>query len=356
MSELLVLLQRLWVLVAITLETVAEELQTLSAPSFLSVFVAATVASLILGLFGYLLYHQGERRPLAFLTLISFVGFGPFGMMGIALAWPLRHRFARKAIPFEEWYATLFPRHVQERSYYVHDLITTRRAGLPRYSSVTSFTDIMATGSLEQKQTALAFIADHFHPSFAPALQYALNDPEPAIRVLAATAVARLEKQYATLIADATTAAAEGANQPDYLASLGQKYLRYAESGLLSSARAEEVWRRVVSLAERGSKQQPDDPRFPEQAAKCLLRLKQPAPALSLLESWITRTNRTPEMVHTFFQCLFELKQYDRLRQAVRDLSTSFAKDKTSANIEQPISLWMPSASPYGGTCSVYSF
>ena len=63
-------------------------------------------------------------------------------------------------------------------------------------SAWRSFRDILALGSFEDKQAALAILTRRFTPPLAPALRLALNDPDAAIRVQAATAAARIEDLF----------------------------------------------------------------------------------------------------------------------------------------------------------------
>ena len=63
-------------------------------------------------------------------------------------------------------------------------------------SHVEPFNDILSGGSVVQKQLALAKIARYFRPNLAPLLLQAIHDPDAAVRVQAATAMARIERDF----------------------------------------------------------------------------------------------------------------------------------------------------------------
>lgn len=284
-----------------------------TAPCFVVVHMALSVA---LAVGGVLLYRRGERRPFIFISIISIVAFGPFGLAGIGLAACLRRPFARSATPSEEWYASLFPQYTPDRIQVVHDLIMTRRAGIPRRSSVAAFDDILELGTVDQKQVMLALVADHFNPAYARTLKSALNDPEPAIRVLAATAVARLEDQFATRLSRLSRSLESEPDNPGLLLAQAEKMREYAESGLLSPARAEEAWQGALSLVERRAARDEDDWRPAEVAAKALLRLGRADKAVAALDPWTDRSELSAGAFAVYLEALFSLGKYEQLRQA----------------------------------------
>lgn len=57
------------------------------------------------------------------------------------------------------------------------------------------FADVMAHGTLEDRQTALGLIARQFSPSYAPALRAALVSSEPVIRVQAAAVAVKVRAE-----------------------------------------------------------------------------------------------------------------------------------------------------------------
>ncbi len=63
-----------------------------------------------------------------------------------------------------------------------------------------SFLDVMATGSLAERQNVLGLIARRFHPDYLPALKAALRSSEPVIRVQAAAVAAHIRPQLHAII------------------------------------------------------------------------------------------------------------------------------------------------------------
>ena len=130
------------------------------------------------------------------LYVVSLVALGPIGVVGCAVMELVRWISSRSSISFEEWYERLFPRALADRAQALYELIEWRGAKPSRESTVAPFCEVLDQGSVVQKQSVVTLIADHFKPEFSPALQQALNDPEPAIRVQAATAAARIENHF----------------------------------------------------------------------------------------------------------------------------------------------------------------
>jgi tetratricopeptide (TPR) repeat protein len=60
----------------------------------------------------------------------------------------------------------------------------------------TIFNDVLVYGSERQKRIVIERMLRYFRVEFSPVLQEALNDENNSIRVLAATAVTRIDKQY----------------------------------------------------------------------------------------------------------------------------------------------------------------
>src|SRR5690349_12326341 len=163
---------------------------------FSSLMLAHLAGSTALALVAMILYRCGGRDPAFFLFVISTVLMGPLGVAAGSVAALLRWIFAQGATPFEQWYASLFPHLETSPMRALYDRLVVRGGGPGPRSSVAPFLDVMVLGTVKQKQAVITMIADEFQPIFAPALREALSDPEPSIRVQAATASARIENQF----------------------------------------------------------------------------------------------------------------------------------------------------------------
>jgi polysaccharide biosynthesis protein PelE len=298
------------------------------------------VLSIGVGVAGIALYRRGERRPLLLLFIISVAAFGPFGLAGVSLARLLQCLFARHARPFEEWYASLFPPRESDRVRSIHDLIVLRQAGPTNTSSLAPFADVLALGTINQKQSTVSLIADHFRPSFALALHCALNDAEPTIRVQAATAVSRLEGQFAERQAALYQRLASRPSDPALLLAVVEHYADYAESGLLDVGRADEARRKALALAQEGTRLDLTDPRSFEVTSRLLLQLQQSEKAVAQLEPWVKRSEATARMVSTYLEALFALGRFEQLRDLCCRLGQRLETLDLPAEIRQAAQLW----------------
>jgi len=95
---------------------------------------------------------------------------------------------------FREWYRSLFPDSDTDPSQELLERIAA--ADSESGPSVTAFADILAFGSLAQKQALIALISRQFQPAFGPVLKKALTDGHSAVRVQAASAMNKIENQF----------------------------------------------------------------------------------------------------------------------------------------------------------------
>jgi hypothetical protein len=127
------------------------------------------------------------RLPM--LLTVSTAALGHAGAAGTLVTIMLAHWYGRNALPFEEWYQSLFPD--TERDDNVEMLNRIADAESRDGGSVSAFNDVLAFGSLPQKQSLIALIGSSFRPLFGPVLKKALLDNNNAIRVQAGATLAR---------------------------------------------------------------------------------------------------------------------------------------------------------------------
>jgi hypothetical protein len=138
--------------------------------------------------------RHGERFSLFLVPLIAATG--PFGA-GIGLIAALVHlRCEPNAVTPAEWIDGLFERSQDSESVRLHERITFGLDDFESGTSVEPFRDILSGGSVLQKQMAIAKIARYFRPAFAPFLLHAARDSNAAVRVQAATALAKIERDF----------------------------------------------------------------------------------------------------------------------------------------------------------------
>ena len=92
---------------------------------------AHAAVSCVLAGTAWLLYSRGARDPAFLLLVIVTPIMGPLGALGAAGAVVLRHIFLLRAVPFEQWYATLVPAFENSRPHLLYKRLALRR-GEPR--------------------------------------------------------------------------------------------------------------------------------------------------------------------------------------------------------------------------------
>ncbi|MDH4065053.1 MAG: hypothetical protein OEW19_11685, partial [Acidobacteriota bacterium] len=173
---------------------------------------------------GWVRAGRRQSSPHAALLAVVTTAFGPFGPAGVLLSLALGRHYARLATPMDEWHAMLFPPTRPDENAELWRRIGQRASDLSGEQHVTPFLDVLAFGSIPQRQSVIAIIAQQFHPSFAPALKAALCDPHNVIRVQAATAIARLENEFLERTMRLEAAAREAPDDPAAVLALAGHY------------------------------------------------------------------------------------------------------------------------------------
>jgi hypothetical protein len=163
-------------------------------PLLIHLFISAITL-----LIAYAQYRKGmDVQHLALLAIVASVA-GIFGAVGALLGFFFTVIFRGRSHHFSEWYETIFPTDVPTEPQTIYDSITEGLDENPSNYSVMPFNDVMRLGSENQKRRALAKMTSRFSPRFAPAFKAALSDNNNTIRVQAATAIAKVEREFADL-------------------------------------------------------------------------------------------------------------------------------------------------------------
>jgi tetratricopeptide (TPR) repeat protein len=299
----------------------------------------ALVLVLVLG--AVALWQGGGRSPLFILFVVATVTMGPLGSLGSALCAMLHRPLSRRATPFEAWYASLFPQSQVSRTTDLYKRIALRGGGPEISSSAASFADVMALGTVRQKQAVLTIIGDDFRQSFAPALLSALNDAEPAIRVQAATAMARIEGRILERGMALEERHLANPTAADTMLALAQHHDNYANNGIIDAARAQAERRQALEFYERVAELSPDTPGVGLATGRLLLRLGYPEQALKYLEAAAAvDASACPEALVWYLECLFRLRHTARLRHNARQHAELLASARLPDEIREAARLW----------------
>jgi hypothetical protein len=278
---------------------------------------------------------------IASLFVIVTSALGPVGACGALFAAMLLRLWASGIPRFDAWYPAAIGDGglKQPRSLYRHVMNTA--AASTEGNGVVPFADVLSGGTLEQKQAVIVLIANRFRPAFAPALLGALNDEDSAVRVLAASAVARIETKF--LETSIALEARHGRESGDFAASwhLACHYDDYANTGLLDDTRALAARQRALDLYRRCERERPEALEVIHAISRLLVRLGREVEAVEALSPAVARGAVSAETLTWYIECLYRCGRYAALRETCRSLQRNpAALAPMSVSCLEAIALW----------------
>lgn len=300
------------------------------------------VISGITALIAYAQYRKGmDVQHLSLLAIISATT-GIFGAVGALLGFIFTVVFRGRSYHFNDWYETIFPTDLPSEPQNIYDSITEGLDENPRTYSVMPFMDVMKLGSENQKRRALAKMTSRFSSRFAPAFKSALNDSNNTIRVQAATAIAKIEREFTSKLERIEMARAERPSDPMITLALAKFYDDYAFTGVLD-AELERVNRERAINAYRSYLQQ--DPNSADAwiaVGRLLFRTQQWAEAAEWFRHALDRGWKTPNMVLWYFESLFRMNQHRELRRAILEYGRGItSQEDLPRDVREAVTLWM---------------
>ncbi len=288
------------------------------------------------------------RLPL--LLAVGTGALGPIGAAGTLVTMSLACWYMRNAVPFEEWYESLFP---ETRQGADEELVgRLGSADLSKPGSLTPFADVLAFGTFHQKLALIALINQEFRPAFGPILKRALTDDNNAIRVQAATAMNKLENAILERTIELGRRVDHDPADVNALRALARHFDEYLYSGVLDTRREEgvrgsalEVYRQCIAAA-------PGDLDLRLAAGRLLLRGKRYAEAADWLEQAMKDGLSTPQADLWYMESLYHLGHFEQLREFARRRQESLkALNDIAPAALDAVRLWgsQGALSPAGG-------
>ncbi len=334
--------------VVVLLFTLVLELLLLfvTAVGTLSVWIAVLLHVLLVSLLYF--WQQkifrcpgGVKRRTANLFLVATAAFGPIGVVGTLLTIALHAWYRKTTTSFEDWYLGLFPKDKPDKISELADFLEAH-SRLKGPAIPDSFRDILANGTLQQKRDAIVLMSKHFRPDFAPALRSALVDPDNSIRVMAASAITRIENRFLEAAINMDRAAAESPDDVDVLLQQARLYDDHAFTGLLEEDReeanrekAKQIYRRVIQL-------QPDNYPATYALGRLLIRTGEVKEAAKLLQQALQYREGEPQLLLWYAECLYKLGRYGELRKLLRENQSVFSEGsiQQQPRVADAIHLW----------------
>jgi tetratricopeptide (TPR) repeat protein len=266
---------------------------------------------------------------------------GPFGPAGVLLTQGIKPWYDRSAMAFEKWYATLFPEEALKFDARLYRRIQAEEQNPNEPSGLVPFIDILSFGSRKQKQAAIALITNNYQSSFAQALKIALNIGDSAIRVQAATAIARIENQFLERALELGQKAKEEPESPELKLALARHYDAYAFAGILDESREEENRELAVEYYKGYLELKPEDLVGRAELGRLLVRKGEFRDAAATLEHSIARGDLSPQISLWYMESLYHLGRLADLRTFVSKHSGAVHnREELPIEVGETFKLW----------------
>ncbi len=286
-------------------------------------------------------FNRNLDVRMALLLAITVALTGPFGAAGSLLTLILNIIYNRYSQSFKEWFETIFPHKEISLPEEINENIISGRDESSKKYSVIPFMDVMSVGSEAQKREALSKMTSMFHPSFASAINRALNDPNNAIRVQAATAITRIENSF--LEKSITINKIAGLRPYDANIKLIQAkhYDDYAYTGILDSEREEANRAKALEYYQEYLKMKPDDSNVRLFIGRLLKRSGDFSSACEWFKKCLDEGFVTDVIVTWYIECLYELGRYSELRNVCSVYYSRLSEDeRLSPSFIESIRIW----------------
>lgn len=277
--------------------------------------LVAHVATAALAIAGWIRMQDDPAPGDAWrLLALSAAALGPVGVIGAGTLALLLHGFARTvARSRPSWSASLLGD--DDAALPFERAEANVEATLGRRAAVVPFADVLAQGTLEQKQEMVSVIAANFQPSFARALRAAMNDTEPAVRMMAAAAAARIESGFLdTSMALETQWADDPANAHRAL-ELARHYDAFAATDLLDESRADEARSRALEMYQLAARDLHRDSSLAQATVRLLLKLGREEEAIGLYHQRMEDGSAPPALASWYLECLYRRHRFAELRR-----------------------------------------
>lgn len=296
----------------------------------------------VTGLLTYAQYKKGlDVQHLAILTIVSSTT-GIFGTLGALVGFVGTLIFRARSQHFADWYASIFPTDLPSDPQIIYDSILEGIDENPRHYGVMPFTDVMRLGSENQKRRALAKMTSRFSPRFAPAFKIALADTSNTIRVQAATAIAKVERDFGVKLGRIEEARAQEPGNALLTLALAKFYDDYAFTGVLDAELEKLNRERAINTYKSYLQQDPNSSDAYVSIGRLLFRNKQWSEAADWFRHALDRGWKMNSMLMWYFECLFRLGQFRDLRRALLEHGRGIVnQEEMPKDVREAVSLWM---------------
>lgn len=318
---------------------VVNKLHGLAVGAFIHVMLVGSLLALVL----YRIYKRKNYR-FSMLLLIMVSATGPFGA-GVCMLASLGYLYSSgKFTPPHEWIEELLAHEDLEYENNLHERISLGLDDVSTKSGVEPFQDVFHSGTMLQKQLAIAKITRYFQPQLAQLLLDAAQDPNAAVRVQAAAALAKLEGNFTKRCMELE----KGQNgiPPDDKSwfALAMLYEDYANAGLVDEHSIESLRSKAIKIYESYLTFNRDD-EAQIHLAKIYLKNNQAEKAYKILLSAMESGGRvTQDALSLYTETLFWLKKFGDIRLLARnymnEMPEAGEESKYEIGIDEAMNFW----------------
>jgi hypothetical protein len=303
------------------------------------------VASAVVLLIAYIQFTSGlAAHHIAMMAIVSTVS-GIFGSVGALLGLLFYYIFKQKTQHFDEWFESIFPKDNVSLSEEIYDNIIEGLDENPRAYGVMPLVDVMRLGSEAQKRRALAKMTIRFHPRLAPAFKLALRDASNAIRVQAATSVAKIEKDFTTVLEKIALARKHDPENKEILYAQAKFYDDYAFTGILDDELEQLNRNRAVEGYKEYLQHDPNHQTAWVSVGRLLFRDGQPTEAAEWFKNALDRGWSSHSMLLWYFESLYITGKYKELRRAIREHGKPLSDEEdVPPQLHNAVGLWIGEA------------
>ncbi len=300
------------------------------------------VVSVVVSFITYAQYKRGmDVQHLAILAIVSSTT-GIFGSAGALVGFIGSLVFSARAQHFKDWYESIFPTDSISEPQQIYDRIMEGFDENPRAYGVMPFVDVMRLGSENQKRRALAKMTSRFNPRFSPAFRVALRDHSNTIRVQAATAIAKVERDFMTKLERIELARSKQPNNALLTMALAKFYDDYAFTGVLDSELEKNNRERAIQTYKVYLQQDPNSPEAWIAVGRLLYRNKNWEEAAEWFRHAMDRGMKVNNMVLWYFECLFRLGRFKELRRALKEHGRGIInQEELPKDVREAVNLWL---------------
>lgn len=301
-----------------------------------------SIVTFLIG-FSLLYWWQDKDSTLPILLTLMTGILGVVGAVGTSLTMLVVKILSRHTTPILDWFDSLIPPVEVRNSEVLADRIHADREDFSSKRGVVSFLDVIQLGTREQKQRALAEMARNFCPSYSKILKRSLTDLSNAIRVQAATVIAKIQDVYIEKLFRLLQKQEDNLHDPQVVLSLAKHYDNYAFSGILDPVEEEDNRQQALLMYRAYLRNVPDDVEVLVAVGRLYLRNDDLEEAYQWFKGLLeNRQIHDTQVIIWYLEVLFRMHKYEKLRELATQFSSQLLNEKyCDLYVKDVLTLWV---------------